>query len=110
MSTSEFLSVIPTVIESSGRGERAFDIYSLLLRKRIVFLGMPIDDQVANLIIAQLLYLSRGRPRPRDPDVHQLTWRSDLRRSCHLRHHADDSPIASTLWRLASLPRSARFY
>ncbi len=62
MSTSEFLSVIPTVIESSGRGERAFDIYSLLLRERIVFLGMPIDDQVANLIIAQLLYLSREDP------------------------------------------------
>jgi len=52
-------SVIPMVIETSARGERAYDIYSLLLRERIVFLGMPINDQVANLIIAQLLYLDR---------------------------------------------------
>jgi len=51
--------VIPMVIESGARGERAFDIYSLLLRERIVFLGMPITDQVANLVIAQLLYLER---------------------------------------------------
>lgn len=52
-------NIIPMVIESGARGERAFDIYSLLLRERIVFLGMPINDQVANLIIAQLLYLER---------------------------------------------------
>jgi len=51
--------VIPMVIESGARGERAFDIYSLLLRERIVFLGMPITDQIANLVIAQLLYLER---------------------------------------------------
>lgn len=50
------------VIETSARGERAFDIYSLLLRERIVFLGTPIDDQVANLIVAQLLYLDREDP------------------------------------------------
>jgi ATP-dependent Clp protease protease subunit len=47
------------VIESSGRGERAYDIYSLLLKERIIFLGTPIDDQVANVIVAQLLFLSR---------------------------------------------------
>jgi ATP-dependent Clp protease, protease subunit len=52
-------SVIPMVIESGARGERAFDIYSLLLKERIVFLGTPINDQVANLIIAQLLFLAR---------------------------------------------------
>jgi ATP-dependent Clp protease protease subunit len=52
-------SVIPMVIESSGRGERAYDIYSLLLKERIVFLGTPIDDQVANVIVAQLLFLNR---------------------------------------------------
>ena len=51
-------NLIPMVIETSGRGERAFDIYSLLLRERIIFLGTPIDDQVANLIVAQLLYLN----------------------------------------------------
>ncbi len=54
--------IVPMVIESSPRGERAFDIYSLLLRERIVFLGTPIDDGVANLIIAQLLYLDREDP------------------------------------------------
>ena len=55
-------SVIPMVIESSGRGERAYDIYSLLLKERIVFLGTQIDDQVANVIVAQLLFLSREDP------------------------------------------------
>jgi ATP-dependent Clp protease protease subunit len=50
------------VIESTGRGERAYDIYSLLLRERILFLGTPINDQVANLIVAQLLYLDREDP------------------------------------------------
>ena len=49
--------MIPTVIESSGRGERAFDIYSRLLRERIVFLGQPVTDELANLIVAQLLFL-----------------------------------------------------
>ena len=55
-------SVIPMVIETTGRGERAYDIYSLLLRNRIIFLGTPINDQVANLIVAQLLYLSNEDP------------------------------------------------
>ena len=54
--------IIPMVIESSPRGERAFDIYSLLLKERIIFLGTPIADPVANLIIAQLLYLEREDP------------------------------------------------
>ncbi|MEA5417889.1 ATP-dependent Clp endopeptidase proteolytic subunit ClpP [Spirulina sp. CCNP1310] len=49
--------MIPTVIESSGRGDRAFDIYSRLLRERIVFLGQPVTDELANLIVAQLLFL-----------------------------------------------------
>ncbi|MDD5486185.1 MAG: ATP-dependent Clp protease proteolytic subunit [Dehalococcoidales bacterium] len=55
-------NVIPMVIESGARGERAFDIYSLLLKERIVILGSPINDQVANVIIAQLLYLDREDP------------------------------------------------
>lgn len=54
--------IIPMVIETSARGERAFDIYSLLLRERIVFLGTPIDDHIANLLVAQLLYLEREDP------------------------------------------------
>ncbi len=60
------MNVIPMVIESGTRGERAFDIYSLLLRERIVMLGMPINDQVANVIVAQLLYLEREDP---DKDI-----------------------------------------
>ena len=55
-------NIIPMVIETGPRGERAFDIYSLLLRERIVYLGTPITDQVANVIIAQLLYLEREDP------------------------------------------------
>jgi ATP-dependent Clp protease protease subunit len=52
-------SIVPMVIETNGRGERAYDIYSLLLKERIIFLGTPINDQIANLIVAQLLYLDR---------------------------------------------------
>ena len=49
---------VPMVVEQTSRGERAYDIFSLLLKNRIVFLGTPIDDTVANLIVAQLLYLA----------------------------------------------------
>jgi len=66
LKAERILGIIPTVIESGARGERAFDIFSLLLRERIVFLGTPIDDQIANLIIAQLLYLDREDP---DKDI-----------------------------------------
>ena len=59
-------NIIPMVIESGARGERSFDIYSLLLRERIIFLGTPVGDQMANLIIAQLLYLEREDP---DKDI-----------------------------------------
>lgn len=62
MSNSTFRSVIPMVVESSGRGERAYDIYSLLLKERIIFLGTAIDEQVANVVVAQLLYLSHEDP------------------------------------------------
>jgi ATP-dependent Clp protease protease subunit len=62
MSIQDPRSLIPMVIESSGRGERAYDIYSLLLRERIVFLGTPINDQVSNLMVAQLLFLDREDP------------------------------------------------
>lgn len=55
-------TVIPTVIESTGRGELRYDIYSLLLRQRIVFLGTPIDDTIANLIVAELLFLDNEDP------------------------------------------------
>src|SRR5512145_2411936 len=59
---SVYNALVPMVIETSGRGERAYDIYSLLLKERIVFLGSGINDQIANLIIAQLLFLDREDP------------------------------------------------
>jgi ATP-dependent Clp protease protease subunit len=61
------MTLIPTVIDQSSRGERAFDIYSLLLRERIVFLGQEVDDQIANLIVAQMLFLESQDP---DRDIH----------------------------------------
>src|ERR671922_703621 len=54
--------LVPMVVESDGRGERAFDIYSRLLRERIVFLGTEVDDEVANVIAAQLLFLEAEDP------------------------------------------------
>lgn len=63
-STSSYL--IPMVVEQTGRGERAYDIYSRLLKDRIIFIGTPIDDNVANLVIAQLLFLAAEDP---DKDI-----------------------------------------
>jgi len=56
------MSLVPMVVEQSGRGERAYDIFSRLLKDRIVFIGTPIDDIVANLVIAQLLFLEAEDP------------------------------------------------
>jgi len=61
------MSLVPMVVEQTGRGERAYDIYSRLLKDRIIFLGGPIDDYVANLIIAQLLFLEAEDP---EKDIH----------------------------------------
>ena len=61
------MNLIPVVVEQTSRGERAYDIYSRLLKDRIVFIGTPIDDYVANLIIAQLLFLEAEDP---DKDIH----------------------------------------
>ncbi|HSR20734.1 MAG TPA: ATP-dependent Clp protease proteolytic subunit [Anaerolineales bacterium] len=58
MSILPIQDVVPMVVETTGRGERAYDIYSLLLKERIIFLGTPIDDQVANVVVAQLLFLN----------------------------------------------------
>jgi ATP-dependent Clp protease, protease subunit len=58
--------LVPTVVESSNRGERAYDLYSRLLRERIIFLGTPIDDTIANLICAQMLFLESEDP---DKDI-----------------------------------------
>ena len=61
------MTLIPMVVEQTSRGERAYDIYSRLLKDRIIFIGTPIDDHVANLIIAQLLFLEAEDP---DKDIH----------------------------------------
>lgn len=61
------LGLVPMVIEQSGRGERAYDIYSRLLRERVVFLVGPVNDAVANLVVAQLLFLESENP---DKDIH----------------------------------------
>ena len=60
-------SLVPIVVESSGRGERAYDIYSRLLKDRIVFVGEGVGDQMANLIVAQLLFLANEDP---EADIH----------------------------------------
>src|SRR3712207_2775191 len=56
------MPLVPMVVEQDSRGERSFDIYSRLLRERVIFLGTPIDDQVANLVVAQLLHLEADDP------------------------------------------------
>ncbi|MDP3016239.1 MAG: ATP-dependent Clp protease proteolytic subunit, partial [Deltaproteobacteria bacterium] len=61
------MTLIPIVIERDGRGERAYDIYSRLLKERIIFVGTAIDDDMANLVIAQMLFLESEDP---DKDVH----------------------------------------
>jgi ATP-dependent Clp protease protease subunit len=63
------MNLVPMVVEQSNRGERAFDIFSRLLKERIVFLGGPIDDNMANLVIAQLLFL-----QSEDPDKYFLIY------------------------------------
>src|SRR5437764_14239072 len=64
---SHLQSVIPTVLDQSPRRDRAFDSYSLLLRERIIFLGQEVDDQIANLLVAEILYLESQDP---DKDIH----------------------------------------
>ena len=64
---AEFMSLVPIVVEQTGRGERAYDIYSRLLKDRIVFLGTPISDEIANLITAQFLFLESEDP---EKDIH----------------------------------------
>ncbi len=82
------MALVPMVVEQTGRGERAYDIFSRLLKDRIIFIGTPIDDTVANLVIAQMLFLEAEDPGPGHPPLHQLArWRG-LGRAGDLRHHA----------------------
>ena len=78
----------PYVIERSSRGERTYDIFSRLLMDRIIFLGTPINDDVANIVIAQLLFLEADNPGARHPHVHQLAGRQCVGRPGDLRHDA----------------------
>ena len=66
-STIDNLGLVPMVIETTGRGERAFDIYSRLLKERVIFLVGPVEDNMANLVVAQLLFLESENP---DKDIH----------------------------------------
>ena len=79
---------MPVVVESDGRFERSFDIYSRLLRERIVFLGTEVEDPIANLIAAQLLFLEAEDPDKDIEPVHQLAGRLGLRGHGDLRHDA----------------------
>ena len=75
------MSFVPVVIEQSSRGERSFDIFSRLLRERIIFLGTPVDDMVANLIVAQLLLLKSGK---RYYVIYKLSRRKRYCRACNI--------------------------
>ena len=89
---TQALNLIPMVVEQTSRGERSYDIYSRLLKERVVFIVGPIEDQVSNLIVAQLLYLESENP---DKDIHfvyQLAGRIRKCRAVYLRHHAIRAP------------------
>ena len=72
------------VVEQTSRGERAYDIYSRLLKEHIIFIGTPIDDHVANLATAQMLFLQAEDPGKRHSAVHQFAGRLDHRGFCDL--------------------------
>jgi ATP-dependent Clp protease protease subunit len=78
---------IPYVIEQTARGERAYDIYSRLLKDRIVFLGTAIDEYVGNLIVAQLLFLEAEDPDKRYKLIYSLTWWLCNSWTCDLRYN-----------------------
>ena len=82
------MPLIPMVVEQDGRYERSFDIYSRLLRERIVFLGQEVEDDIANVITAQLLFLEAEDPDAGDLALHQLARRLGLRRHGDLRRDA----------------------
>jgi ATP-dependent Clp protease, protease subunit len=80
--------LVPIVVEQTGRGERTWDIYSRLLVDRIIFLGTPVDDMVANIIIAQLLVPADVRSEKGHPSLHQFAGRQRHGRAGDLRHDA----------------------
>ena len=86
------MPLIPMVIEQTARGERSFDIYSRLLGERIIFLGQQIDDDIANLIVAQLMHLESDDPDKDIVDLHQLAGRLAERGARDLRRDAVRRP------------------
>ena len=91
------MPLVPMVIERTARGEREYDIYSRLLNERIIFLGSPIDDMVANLVVAQLLHLESADPDKDISHLHQLPWRFDLLGPGDLRHDAVHQATGPTM-------------
>ncbi len=84
----ERMALVPMVVEQTSRGERAYDIYSRLLRDNIIFLGTPIDDQIANLVIAQMLFLS-GEDPEKDLQLYINSPGGSITAGLgHLRHNA----------------------
>ena len=81
------LGMVPMVVEQTARGERAFDIYSRLLKERIIFMVGPVEDHMANLIVAQMLFLESENP-DKDINLYKLTRRFGYGWSGNLRHHA----------------------
>src|ERR671913_208824 len=73
------MPLVPVVIQQDARGERSFDIYSRLLRERVIFVGTPIDDQVANLVVAQLLHLESDDP---EKDISMHIIKPDVATTC----------------------------
>ncbi len=82
------LNLVPMVVEQTARGERAYDIYSRLLKERVIFIVGPVEDYMANVIVAQLLFLESENPGQGHRAVHQLAGRLGDRRPGDLRHHA----------------------
>jgi ATP-dependent Clp protease protease subunit len=82
------MNLVPMVVEQTSRGERAFDIFSRLLKERIIFLTGPVEDGMSALICSQLLFLESENPKKRNRVLHQLARRRGDQRPCDLRHHA----------------------
>ncbi len=82
------MPLIPYVVEKSGREERVYDIYSRLLKDRIIFLGQQVDDQISNALVAQMLFLQSDDPKADIHLVHQQPRRQHHRRDGDLRHDA----------------------
>ena len=85
-------TLVPMVVEQTNRGERAYDIYSRLLKERVIFVTGPIEDHMATLVTAQLLFLEAENPKKEICDVHQLAGRGGDLGPGDLRHHAVHPP------------------